>query len=209
MCTESAPAEPGRRKQFATISSRPDTFWKRLRARMLPCFPQTNPKERDLLENHGKKLTAALFAAGLLGAAASWAQAPAGAEGMGPMRGFERLHKELNLNAQQEELWKKAQGLQREAFRWMRAKGEEPRAKLRVEIDKPGADLKQFAQLRDQLGAQMLSQMGTIRKPVREAWFAVYDTLDSGQKEKVRVAIRDGMDRMGRHRSGPRGEMNG
>ncbi len=41
------------------------------------------------------------------------ARRPARAEGdrkaMGPMRGFERLHRELNLNPQQEELWKKAQ----------------------------------------------------------------------------------------------------
>ena len=165
-----------------------------------------------MLENHGKRMTAALFAAGLLLAGSAWAQAPdaAGPEGMGPMRGLERLHKELNLNAQQEELWKKAQGLQREAFRAMHARGEETRAKLRVEIDKPGADLKQFAQLREQLGAQMRARMEAARKQVREAWFAVYDTLDSAQKEKIRVAIRDGMDRMGRHqRGGPRGEMHG
>ena len=69
-----------------------------------------------MFENHAKKLTAALFAAGLLGAASSWAQAPAGAEGMGPMPGFDRLHKELKLNAQQEDLWKRAQAAQREAF---------------------------------------------------------------------------------------------
>ncbi len=164
-----------------------------------------------MFENHGKKSTAALLAAGLLGAGSVWAQAPGvrGPEGMGPMHGLERLHKELNLNAQQEELWKKAQAAQREAFRAMRAKGEETRAKLRVEIDKPGADLKQFAQLRDQLGAQMRAQMEAARKQVREAWFAVYDTLDSAQKEMVRVAIRDGMDRMSRHRGGPRGEMHG
>src|SRR6267154_5214109 len=115
------PAEPGRRKQFATISLRPETVWKRLRARMFAWFPQIHSKERDVFENHGKKLTAALFAAGLLGAASSWAQAPAGAEGMGPMHGFERLHKELKLNAQQEDLWKRAQAAQREAFRSMRA----------------------------------------------------------------------------------------
>jgi heavy-metal resistance protein len=208
------PAEPGRRKQFATISSYPETVWKRLRATMLAWFPQIHSKERHVFETHGKRLTAALFAAGLLGAASSWAQAPGGnaPEGMGPMRGLERLHKQLNLNSQQEELWKKAQAAQRDAFRSMRAKGEETRAKLRVEIDKPGADLKQFAQLRDQLGAQMHAQMEATHKQVREAWFAVYDTLDSGQKEKVRVAIRDGMDRMGhmgRHRGGPRGEQHG
>jgi hypothetical protein len=159
-----------------------------------------------VLENQGKKLTAALFATALLGAASSWAQMPGGEgpEAKGPMRGFERLHKELNLNTQQEELWKKGQAAQRDAFRTMRAKGEETRARLRVEIDKPGADLKQFAQLRDQLGAQMRAQMETIRKQVRETWFAVYDTLDSGQKEKVRLAIRDGMDHMGRGHQGRR-----
>jgi protein CpxP len=162
-----------------------------------------------VFENHGQKLTAALFAAGLLGAASSWAQMPGGTEGMGPMHGFEKLHKELRLNPQQEELWKKAQGLQREAFRSMRARGEETRATLRAEIDKPGADLKQFAQLRDQLRAQTQAQMEATHKQVREAWFAVYDALDSAQKEQVRVAIRDGMDRMSRHRGGPRGEMHG
>jgi hypothetical protein len=163
-----------------------------------------------VFEDHRNTLTAGLFAAGLLGAASSWAQMPGGAEGMAPMRGFERLQKELNLNSQQEELWKRAQAAQREAFRSMRARGEETRAKLRVEIDKPGADLKQFAQLRDQLGAQMHTQMEAIRRQARESWFAVYDALDSGQKEKVRLAIRDSMDRMGRHhRVGPRGEMHG
>src|SRR5439155_20377218 len=39
-----------------------------------------------------------------------------------------------------------------------------------------GADLKQFAELRDQLGAQMRAQMEATQKQVREAWFAVYDT---------------------------------
>jgi protein CpxP len=162
-----------------------------------------------VFENHGQKLTAALFAASLLGAASSWAQMPGGTEGVGPMHGFEKLHKELKLNPQQEELWKKAQGLQREALRSMRARGEETRATLRAEIDKPGADLKQFAQLRDQLRAQTQAQMEATHKQVREAWFAVYDALDSAQKEQVRVAIRDGMDRMSRHRGGPRGEMHG
>jgi periplasmic protein CpxP/Spy len=162
-----------------------------------------------MIARHGVKLM--LLAAGLLGLGSVWAQAPGGRgpEGMGPMRGLERLHKDLNLNAQQEELWKRAQAAQREAHRSMRAKGEEERAKLRVEIDKPGADLKQFAQLRDQLRAQMRAQMDATRKQVREAWFAVYDSLDSGQREKVRVAIRDGMDRTGRHRGGPRAEMHG
>jgi len=163
---------------------------------------------------HGVKL-AALAAAALV-AGAGWAQIPGGPEstgqGRGPMRGFERLHKQLNLNPQQEELWQKAQTAQREAFGSIRAKGEETRAKLRVEIDKPGMDLKQFAQTRDQLGAQMQAQMEATHKQVRTAWFAVYDALDAKQKEQVRVAIRDGMDRMshvGRHHGGPHGQAQG
>jgi hypothetical protein len=158
-----------------------------------------------MIARHEVKLV--LLTAGLLGAGSVWAQAPGGKgpEGMGPMRSLERLHRDLNLNAQQEELWKRAQGVQREAHRAMRASGEETRAKLRVEIDRPGADLKQFAQLREELGAQTHAQMEATRKQVREAWFAVYDALDSTQKEQVRVAIRDGMDRMshmGRHHRG-------
>src|SRR5204863_416079 len=83
-------------------------------------------KATDMFEIHGRKLTAALRAASLLGASSVWAQAT---ERMGPMRDFKELHKELNLNAQQEELWKKAEAAQRELFRSMRAKREETRAK--------------------------------------------------------------------------------
>jgi hypothetical protein len=168
-----------------------------------------------MIARHGVKL-AALAAAALV-AGSSWAQMPGGhrgegPEGMGPMRGFERLHKELNLNPKQEELWQTAQTAQRDAFKAVQAKAEETRAKLRAEIDKPGADLKQFAQMRDQLGAEMRAQMETTHKQAHAAWFAVYDTLDAKQKEQVRVAIRDGMDRMarmGRHHGGPRGETGG
>jgi hypothetical protein len=164
-----------------------------------------------MLEIGKRALMAGLLAAGVVGAGTSGAQmGPRGQdpEGLGPMRGFERLHRELNLTAQQEELWKKAQLAQREAFRTVRAKGEENRAKLRVEIDKPGVDLKKFAQLRDQLRTQMNAQMEAARKQARAAWVAMYDALDTGQKERVRVAIRDGMDRGHRrgHRGGPRAE---
>lgn len=153
-----------------------------------------------------ERLILAALAAGMLGAGSIWAQSGPrgeGPEGFGPMRGFERLHRDLKLSAQQEDLWKKAQEAQREAFRALRAKGEENRAKLRVEIDKPGADLKKFAQLRDELRTQTHAQMEAARAQVRAAWFAVYDVLDANQKERVRLAIRDGMDRG--HRHGPHG----
>lgn len=161
-------------------------------------------------------VSAGLLAAAALFAGASSAQVPGGPrgpegtgpDGIGPMRGFERLHKQLNLNPQQEELWKKAQTAQRDAFKAMRAKGEETRARLRAEIDKPGADLKQYAELGDKLRDETRAQMDATRKQVRTAWFAVYDSLDAKQREQVRVAIRDGMDRMA-HRGGRRGGMRG
>ncbi|MGB5081784.1 MAG: periplasmic heavy metal sensor [Burkholderiales bacterium] len=154
-------------------------------------------------------LMGALLAAGLVSAGSIQAQMPgaqAAPEGLGPMRGFERLHQQLNLDPQQEERWKQAQAAQREAFRSMRARAEEMRAQLRVEIDKPGADLKQFAETRDRLRSQMQAQMEGVRAQARSAWFAVYDSLDAAQKEQVRVAIRDGMDRMARGVRGHRPE---
>jgi len=156
---------------------------------------------------------AGLLAATALFAGATSAQVPGsphGPEGMGPMRGFERLHKELNLNAQQEELWKKAQAAQRDAFKALREMDAEARANLKAEIDKPGVDLKQFAQYRDQLRERMHTQMEATRKQVQTAWFGVYDALDATQREQVRVAIRDGMDRMSHRRErGPMGGMHG
>lgn len=143
----------------------------------------------------------ALIAAGILAGGAALAQMPEGSQADG-MRGFARLHKQLNLNAQQEDLWQKAQTAQRDAFKSLRATGEQNRAKLRAEIDKPGADLKQFAQTRDQLREQMRTQAEASRAQVRAAWFALYDTLDANQKEQVRLAILSSMDHMarGRHR---------
>ncbi len=168
-----------------------------------------------MFEFHGNKPIAMLLAAGLLGAGAgAWAQMPGprggeGPDGMGPMRNMERLHKQLNLTPQQEELWKKARDAQREVFQKMMANGREQHEKLRAEIDKPGADLKQFMQHVDQVREQMRAQMEATRKQVRDAWFAVYDSLDANQKEQVRLAIKDGMDRMGQRgrRGGPRGGM--
>jgi len=156
----------------------------------------------------------ALVAAGILGAGVAVAQMPDAQSGAHPegMHGFQRLHQQLNLNPQQEELWQKAQGLQRDAFKALQAKGAENRAKLRTEIDKAGVDLKGFAQLRDRLREQMRTDMQTSHQQVRAAWFGLYDSLDANQREQVRVAIRDGMDHMGHrgmHRGGPHGDMQG
>jgi len=161
----------------------------------------------------------AALAAGLLSAGA-WGQTPeqgphgAGPHGMGPTRGMERLHKDLKLDAQQEELWKKAQAVSRDAFQKMGAGVRDSRAKLRAEIDKPGADLKHIAQLRDQMREQMRPQMESVHAQVRQAWFALYDALNPGQREQVRLAIKSRMERMDRmhermRERAPRGEFPG
>ena len=166
-----------------------------------------------------EKLMLAALAAGVLSASA-WSQTPeqghrgAGPQGMGPMRGMERLHKDLKLDPQQEDLWKKAQAASRDAFQKMRAGVRDSRAKLRAEIDKPGADLKQIAQLRDQMREQMRPQMESVRAQIRQAWFALYDALNPGQREQVRLAIKSRMDRMDRmhermRERDPRGEFRG
>ena len=159
-----------------------------------------------MFESRKNKLIAALAVAGLLGAGAvAWAQGPGmgpgmgrhggDLDGMGPMGHMESVHKKLNLNAQQEELWNKAQAASREAFRKIRASREEAREKMRTEIDKPGADLKQFMQLGDQMREKVRMQMEATRKQGREAWLKMYDSLDANQKEQVRMAIKEGMDR--------------
>ena len=114
----------------------------------------------------GNRIPLALVAAGLVAAGSAWAQMPQGPQ-MEGMHGFARLHKQLNLNPQQEELWQKAQTAQRDAFKSMRTTGEQNRAKLRAEIDKPGADLRQFALTRDQLREQR-SEEHTSETPVTD-----------------------------------------
>ncbi|MGB7542289.1 MAG: periplasmic heavy metal sensor [Burkholderiales bacterium] len=158
-----------------------------------------------MFESRKNRLIAALAVAGLLGAGAlAWAQAPGPGprggdlDGMGPMGYMRHLHDKLGLKPQQEELWKKAQAASREAFRNLRASGREVREKMRAEIDKPGADLKQFVELGDRMREKLRVQMDAARKQTRETWFKAYDALDANQKEQVRLAIKDGMDHAGR-----------
>jgi len=153
----------------------------------------------------GKRLIAVLAAAGLLGAGAGvWAKGyghgPRGGDaGGGDELGvMARLHDKLKLNEQQETLWKKARETSRETFKSMRGgSGQELREKMRAEIDKTDADLRSIMQLADQQREQMRAQMEAARKQTRGAWLAVYDTLDANQKEQVRLAIKQRMERGG------------
>jgi len=131
--------------------------------------------------------------------------APAGGHGMGmggmgmhqPMfhgRGMMRLHDELKLDAQQEALWKDAEASAREHHDAMRARMAKDHAEIKAMLDQPGTDLRAVAKRMDELRAEGLKQ----RDAVRERWFAVYDSLGAGQKEKARLFFKDGMERMER-----------
>jgi len=148
--------------------------------------------------NRYKGLTFALLTAGLLGSGLVLAQGYGGqhrhGEGMYGFAGMERLRDALKLNPQQEALWKKAQDTSRETLKKMRASMQETHEKIRAEIDKPGADLKNIHQIED----KHREQMDAMRKQMREARLAVYESLDAGQKEQVRLAIKERMDHGGR-----------
>ena len=105
---------------------------------------------------------------------------------------FERLRDELKLDARQEALWKEARDFvhgQRDA---MREHFRKERAEIGTLLDQPGADLRAVAKRMDELRAEGLKQ----RDAVRERWFAVYDSLDAGQKEKARLFFKSGAEWM-------------
>jgi hypothetical protein len=132
---------------------------------------------------------------------------PGAAHAMAPGfhgRAFSRLHDELKLDAQQEALWKDAEASAREHRDAMRARMAKDHAEIKAMLDQPGTDLRAVAKRMDELRAEGLKQ----RDAVRERWFAVYDSLGAGQKEKARLFFKDGAERMermadhGRDRSG-------
>jgi len=96
----------------------------------------------------------------------------------------------LKLSPQQENLWKKALEQTNEAFDRVRIISRDMRDQARVDLDKPGADLKQIIQREEEARPRIEAAF----KTAREAWFAAYDSLSAAQKEQLREAIRDGMD---------------
>ena len=109
-------------------------------------------------------------------------------------RAMVRLHDELKLDAQQEALWKDAVGFARAHRDAMRAGMVKDHAEIKALLDQPGTDLRAVAKRMDELRADALKQ----RDAVRDRWFAVYDSLGAGQKEKARLFFKDGMERMER-----------
>jgi hypothetical protein len=116
------------------------------------------------------------------------------AHAMAPMfhqRGLVRLHDELKLDARQEALWKEAQSFVRENHEAMRVRWYKNQAEIKALLEQPGSDLRAVTKRMDELRAEGLQQ----RDVVRDRWFAVYDSLGDGQKEKVRLFFKDSMER--------------
>jgi Spy/CpxP family protein refolding chaperone len=108
-------------------------------------------------------------------------------------RAFDRLRDELKLDASQEALWKEARDFVRGQRDAMRERFRKERAEIGTLLGQPDADLRVVAKRMDEMRSERLKQ----HDAVRERWFTVYDSLDAGQKEKVRLFFKSGMERMG------------
>jgi hypothetical protein len=97
---------------------------------------------------------------------------------------------DLKLSDKQEALWQKAQDKTNEALDRAQTINRDLRDQVRVDLDKPGADLKQMIQRQEEARIKI----ETAFKQARKAWFTAYDALDANQKEQLREAIRAGMD---------------
>lgn len=113
------------------------------------------------------------------------------------LRGLDRLHDSLKLNADQERLWQKAQGQMKQDAQAARARHDELRDKTRAALDQPNADLHALASDLDRAHDQDIA----ARRQVRDQWLALYDSLDAAQKEQVRGFLKERMQRADRFRA--------
>ena len=126
------------------------------------------------------------------GPGACWGMMGHGHQMFGYGRGMERLHDELKLDEKQEALWKEARDFGNEHRRSMFDRFRKHHDEFRGMLDQPGADLRDITKRMDDLRDQGFQE----RNAVRDRWLSVYDSLSSGQKEKVRLFFKDKMERM-------------
>ncbi|MDR2450508.1 MAG: periplasmic heavy metal sensor [Candidatus Accumulibacter sp.] len=109
-------------------------------------------------------------------------------------RALARLHDELKLDEKQEALWKEADHFVRARHEAARERLDRDRAEIKALLEQPGADLRAVEKRVGELRAEGRK----LHDAARERWFAVYDSLGDGQKEKVRLFFKDGLEKMGR-----------
>jgi len=115
------------------------------------------------------------------------------------MREVERLKTSLKLNASQTALWDKAQGLMKPPT--------DPREQMKARHDRMAAMLDDPAFDPRKMAAEMDSAQNERRARmagVRDAWFAVYDSLNPVQRGQAREFLRSHMAHggMGGHEGG-------
>lgn len=120
-------------------------------------------------------------------------------------KAFAKLHDDLKLDPKQEAEWQKAEAFAKESRQAMQDRHLKAREELKAMLDKPDADLRAVAKRMD----DMHEQGEKSRFAVRERWLGFYDTLSAGQKEKVRLFFKDGMERMEQGRRGHEGMRRG
>lgn len=108
--------------------------------------------------------------------------------GFGP-----RLHDELKLDAKQEALWQDALKFSKESFAGGRERFRKHHEEIAALLNQPNADLRVIAKRMDELRSEGQKR----HEAVRERWLSVYDALSPGQKEKVRLFLKERSDRFG------------
>lgn len=158
------------------------------------------------------RLLVAALALSLGVAGAAFAFGPGGGERCGgpgsrmehgmpfDMRGMERLRDDLKLDAKQEALWVEARKAMRNDMDDMREQMRKQRQEALATLEKPGADLRGLMQRMD--GARDAARKR--HEANRDRWLAVYDSLTPEQKEKVRVFLKNHLERKGGKMRGPR-----
>ncbi len=113
-----------------------------------------------------------------------------GGHGHRMMMEVERLKTSLKLNASQTALWDKAQGLMKpptDTREQMRARDE----RMVAMLDDPNFDPRKLAADMDGVQAERKAAMTSLR----DAWFAVYDSLNPVQRGQAREFLRSHLSR--------------
>lgn len=122
-----------------------------------------------------------------LGVAAVATAAPEhGGRGHHMFQGIEKLHASLNLNTEQEAMWQHNTAQMKQAAQAARARQKEVRGNLRAALEQPNVDLRSLLAQADSARAQGIA----ARHQAQEQWLALYDKLDAGQREQVRVFLK-------------------
>jgi Spy/CpxP family protein refolding chaperone len=119
-------------------------------------------------------------------------QRPPGGPGWHMMREIERLKTSLQLNAQQAALWDRATAAMKPQGD-LREKMKAQHDRATAMLDDPNFDPRKLAAETDRADAERRAKMNTVR----DAWFAVYDSLNPVQRGQVREFLRERMSRHG------------